>query len=263
MSGERRYNDAEIAEIFRQAAEAQEAAQRQLGHGEGLTLAELQEIGQEAGITPAFIARAAAGVARTARVAPPKTLLGLPITASHTIDLPGPLTEAAWDRLVVDLRETFHATGKVRREGSLREWRNGNLRALVEPTEDGHRLYLRTLKGNAQRNVFAGATACVVGLSILLAEAVVGDLAMVREVLMMALFIVAGLGSVGWTAYHLPRWADERSRQMAGIAERAAARAARADARAAGRPTVEPLLERDEDGVAPRVAGPRSDRLRS
>jgi DNA-3-methyladenine glycosylase II len=37
------------------------------------------------------------------------------------------LSDDQWDRLVVDLRETFNAAGIVGREGSLRQWRNGNL----------------------------------------------------------------------------------------------------------------------------------------
>ena len=71
MSPERRYNEQEIAGIFKQAAEAQETAQRHLSHTEGLTLAELQEIGKEAGITPEFIARSAAAVDRTDHTEPP------------------------------------------------------------------------------------------------------------------------------------------------------------------------------------------------
>ena len=49
MSPERRYNEQEIAAIFRQAAEYQESAQRQEAHNDGLTLAELKQIGNDDG----------------------------------------------------------------------------------------------------------------------------------------------------------------------------------------------------------------------
>src|SRR5215207_1734059 len=118
MSPERQYNEQEVAAIFKHAAAGQESAQRQLPQGGGLTLAELEQIGKEAGITPEYIARAAAA-ARTGPVMPPTTYLGFPVSVARTVDLPGPLSDEAWDRLVADLRETFQATGEVRHDGSL------------------------------------------------------------------------------------------------------------------------------------------------
>ncbi len=223
MNPERRYNEEEIAGIFKQAAGAQEAARRHLSDTEGLTLPELQQIGKEAGITPEFIARAAAAVDRTGSVLPPKRFLGLPISVERTVDLPGPLSDAHWDRLVVDLRETFQAHGTQRREGSLREWRNGNLRALVEPTDTGYRLRLHTVKGNAMSRLLGGLAACVLGLTLLLST-FSGDLTTLR-VMMLSLITVVGAGSLGFTAYGLPRWARERARQMEAIVARTVERA--------------------------------------
>jgi hypothetical protein len=59
--------------------------------------------------------------------------LGQTISAAHTVELPGPFTDADWNVLVQDLRHTFNAHGKV----SARRWSNGNLRVYVEPTPDG------------------------------------------------------------------------------------------------------------------------------
>ena len=52
---ERRYNDEEVEAIFARASEAEEAAPRRLRSGEGLTLADLQKIGREAGIEPGVL----------------------------------------------------------------------------------------------------------------------------------------------------------------------------------------------------------------
>ncbi len=224
MSDERRYSEQEIATIFEQAAEAQEAAHQSRSSGEGLTLAELQQIGKEAGITPEFIARAAARIGQvTPASPPPATYLGLPISVARTVELPGPLSEKDWDRLVVDLRETFQATGEIRRDGALREWRNGNLHALVEPTESGHRLRFRTRKGSAQQSFSLSFFFLVIGAIFLALLAAKSDPEPGMMVIM-SLFVAAGLGGAGLTAYRLPRWAQERERQMDAIAARAVER---------------------------------------
>src|SRR5471030_904607 len=140
---DRRFNEEEVAAIFKQATESQQTPQRQLPSGEGLTLAELQEIGQQVGIAPELVVRAAASLA-AAGTETSREMLGLTIGVGRTIDLDRKLTEDEWDRLVVDLRETFDARGTVRQEGSFRQWTNGNLQVLVEPTATGSRVRLST-----------------------------------------------------------------------------------------------------------------------
>ena len=261
MSDERRYSEEEIAAIFEQAAQAQEAAHRGLGHGEGLTLAELQQIGREAGITPEFVARAAASMDRSGPPPPPATYLGLPISATRTVDLPGPLTDAAWDRLVVDLRETFRATGTVRRDGALREWRNGNLHALVEPTESGYRLRISTRKGNAQQSLTLGFAALAMGL-VFLALFAADPGAEPKMMIIMALFVAFGLGGIGRTAYQLPRWVKERERQMEAVIARTVERQGEAPAATLDAPV--PALDLDAlEEPADAAPVPTSRRTRS
>ncbi len=126
----------------------------------------------------------------------------------------------------MDLRETFQASGEVRREGSLREWRNGNLHSLVEPTESGHRLHLCTRKGNAQGRLAGGMIFFAMGLFLMLMLAVSRDFMVVMDkTFIVSMFALLGLGSIGITAYQIPRWAEERERQMEAIAARAIARA--------------------------------------
>ncbi|MGH7710825.1 MAG: hypothetical protein ACREOG_06050, partial [Gemmatimonadaceae bacterium] len=135
---ERRFSDMEVAAIFERATEAREERQRELpaSSGEGLTLAELQEIGRDVGISSDLIAHAAQMLDKGGQPTS-RTFLGLPIGVGRTVDLDRRLSEDEWERLVVDLRETFDARGTVRREGSLRQWTNGNLQAVLEPTETG------------------------------------------------------------------------------------------------------------------------------
>jgi hypothetical protein len=65
---------------------------------------------------------------------------GLPIGVGRTVELDRPRSDSDWERLVADLRETFEARGMVRYDGPFRQWTNGNLQALIEPTPSGHRL---------------------------------------------------------------------------------------------------------------------------
>src|SRR5471030_619631 len=146
---DRRFNEEEVAAIFKQATESQQTPQRQLPSGEGLTLAELQEIGRQVGIAPELVVQAASSLSQAGSPTS-RRFLGLPIGVARTIELDRKLTEDEWERLVVDLRETFDARGTVRQDGSFRQWTNGNLQALLEPTPTGQRIRLRTVKANAR-----------------------------------------------------------------------------------------------------------------
>jgi len=264
MSDEHRFTDQEIAAIFEQAAEAQETAQTGLSHGDGLTLEELQQIGAETGISPEFIEHAAKSVLRPGSTAtsPTATLsgfLGFPFTVEHTIDLPGPLSDKDWDLLVADLRETFRASGKVRQDGSLRQWRNGNLHAHVEPTQTGHRLRLRTRKGNAGTTIMGGSTFIAMGLMLLIIQIATGDLAINPDSLFVGMLAAAGLGMIGLTRYTLQRWAAERGQQMEAIASRAVERITSQAEEAIAEPVAAPRLDLD---ALPDVEEPEHDEVR-
>src|SRR5256885_16741552 len=92
--------------------------------------------------------------------------MGLPIAVGRTVALQRKLTDDEWERLVVDLRETFDARGRLREEGSFKQWTNGNLQALLEPTPTGHQLRLRTMKGDAYAMMSSGFA--VVALDVFL-----------------------------------------------------------------------------------------------
>lgn len=213
---ERRYNQEEVEAIFQRAAEAQPAAPLLRNPDEGMTLAQLQEIGREVGITPEQVRAAANSLQRTGQPTK-RTVLGLPIGVGRTVDLERKLTDDEWDRLVVELRDTFDAKGRLKQEGNFKQWSNGNLQALLEPMGDRHRLRLRTFKANAQGYMAAGAGMFAIGLIILLAGVAKG------EGLQMAKFWLTtlmggGIFAVG--AAIIPSWARDRQRQMREIAER-------------------------------------------
>ena len=216
---ERRYSDEEVAAIFREAAEGQRTGALQRADGDGLTLAEIQSIGREVGLAPDIVTRAALSLDLRPQ-ASSETFLALPIGVERTIALNRTLTDAEWENLVGELRTTFRAKGRLATSGAFREWTNGNLQALLEPTATGHRLRLRTTKGNARPMIGASAamltmSAVTWGSAVLagrLGEALPG-------VFMLA---AAAVGVFVATAVQLPSWARLRGRQMDAIAERVA-----------------------------------------
>lgn len=216
---ERRYSEEEVSAIFERAAEAQQAVRRALPPGEGLTLADLRAIGAEVGIPAELVDLAARSVDQQGREVS-RTFLGLPVGVGRTVDLGRRLTDDEWERLVVDLRETFDARGTVRADGSLRQWTNGNLQALLEPTPTGHRLRLRTLRGGATGAMTAGLAVLGVGAVVAVASALTGHVAEALGGMGTLMGMGAGLFAVG--GVRLPGWARTRRRQMEGVAARLA-----------------------------------------
>ena len=217
---ERRFTEEEVSEILKYAAEAEHTNRNLLRSGSGLTLAELNEIGREVGISPDAMQQA------VRRIEPggdsSRRWLGFPIGVGRTVELDRSLTEEEWDRLVVDLRETFDARGVIKREGSLRSWTNGNLQVLLEPTATGQRLRLKTLKGSAQGLIGGGIAMlgfAVVMMFAALVKAPITDAGLIASLSVLG---AGGLGMLGAGALGLPGWARLRRQQMDMIADRAA-----------------------------------------
>jgi hypothetical protein len=221
MTDERRYEDDEVAEIFRLAASSRAADAPAPAHEGGLSLAELQAIGGEVGIAPERIAGAAAALELRRGATPRRTHLGLPVSVGRTVDLPRAPTDREWELLVTELRATFGAHGRDRSQGGLRAWANGNLHAYVEPTESGYRLRLGTLKSNA---VVLGrlGMAGMAGAAVMLAMYFLAS-GLAKDVRAAVVFGVMGIAALVANAVRLPGWAREREEQMEHIAERARA----------------------------------------
>ena len=212
---ERRYNDKEIAAIFRAASEGPETQQRSVAPDEGMTLPELQAIGREVGLAPDAVAQAARALdVRRPSTAP--NFLGVPLGVSRTVDLGRRLNDEEWERLVVQLRDVFDARGVMKSEGSFRQWTNGNLQVLLEPTATGHQLRFRTVHGAARAQIGAGLMTIALGGLVFIAgtfatrpiNSVAGAVVLA---LGGALFVVAGV-------LRLPRWAKIRAQQMDALA---------------------------------------------
>ena len=221
------YTEDEIAEMFRLATDE---ARRSIGAGDrvggpgshGLTLRELQEIGEQVGIDRDLVARSAAALRHGADEGQvTQRVVGAPLGLSRTTALPRRLRDEEWDRIVLDLRETFDARGRIGRQGELREWTNGNLQAFLEPTPDGERFRIRTRKGAGEVPVIGGLIMMVFAVLVGVITLATGD--PLAEVLRQSgvLMLVGGMG-FGVGAVSLQRWSRERQAQMAAVSDRVA-----------------------------------------
>ena len=215
----RRYDDKEMAAIFRAAAEGPQPASNIVPRDEGLTLAELQAIGREVGLSPDAVARAALSLDVRA-AAESRTMFGLPIGVARTVNLNRRLTDEEWERLVVRLREVFDARGSMRSEGSFRQWTNGNLQVLLEPTETGHRLRFRTVNGAAMASISGGFFA--LGVTAVTALAAVPGGHLMKALPGLLFLFLTGAGMLASGVLRLPRWARIRQKQMETLAEQVA-----------------------------------------
>ncbi|HYV96358.1 MAG TPA: hypothetical protein VE967_02760 [Gemmatimonadaceae bacterium] len=217
---ERRYTEAEVAAIFERAARREDAGAPEARATDGMTLAQIREIGREVGISADAVEEAARAVVLSGNVSE-RRVLGLPLGVGRTVPLARKLTDDEWEHVVVDLRQTFDARGRTRSEGSLREWTNGNLQALLEPTATGQQLRLRTTKGQAITGLLFGAS--FVGMSAIgLAASVLRHGADLGRIVPLSMIGAFGVAAIGYALLPLRAWARTRKQQMEEVAGRVA-----------------------------------------
>lgn len=212
MSNERKYQDHEVREILDLAID-QEAEAPSLPAGGGLTLGELQALGQEVGLSPSRITQAVATFEGRGTAVARTTTLGLPTTVGNSVSLPRNLSDHEWERLIAELRTTFGETGVVSSHGSLREWTYGSLHAFIEPTETGYRLRLTNSRASVLGvGTFMGGMFMALGLLVFIALLAKGDTG--TKMLIPILFSGGGAGLIALAAMSLPGWARVQEKRM-------------------------------------------------
>lgn len=214
-----RFNEDQAAAIFARAAEAEASGRQPASGAGGMTLAELQEIGIEAGLSPEAVAQAAASLRSAGTPAPAPTFLRVPIGVARTVPLERPLSDEEWGGLVAELRTTFNADGRVRSDGSFREWRNSNLRVSAGPAPGGYQVDMRTSKGSARSLMTAGGIMAGISGALLVMGTLTGSMAPgdIRDI---TPILTVGAGLFGAGVLQVPAWARRRRQQFERIAER-------------------------------------------
>jgi hypothetical protein len=219
---ERRFSDAEVAQIFERATSGH--ALQATRAAEGMTLAELQSIGKEVGIPAEQIARAALSLSAS-EAKPAQRFLGMTTGVGHTVHLARKLTDEEWERFIVEVRETFNARGTMTSQGSLKQWSNGNLQVLLEPTDAGHRVRFKTVKGDAPGTLGGGLVISAVAVIGEMSAVLTGAAHDVGLLASLGFLGAIGIGAAATTALRLPRWVRTRKAQMEELGARVSAMA--------------------------------------
>ena len=216
----RLYGEDEAREIFGLATTGETRDPLLPSETGGMTLEELQRIGQEAGIEPARVTHAAAQLAARGKVSPVRRSFGMPVGMTRVVELPRAPTDREWEQLIAEFRTAFGTQGGISTtSGGLREWAQGDLHITLEPTEHGEQLRITTLKNDA---IALNGLAIVLGTMAALMGATVAAAGKPEK----ALVVLGMFGAMALTAFvanllRLPSWAREREAQMASIAARA------------------------------------------
>ena len=120
LLGGRRFNDREIAQIMKRAAELQ-----QLEPGDnsrGMSLRELEQIALEAGIDPALVHRAAADLDAHDDPLPESALTGAPTRLQFERIIDGEVPDSEYGMLVEEIRRTFGMSGVITTLGRTLSW---------------------------------------------------------------------------------------------------------------------------------------------
>jgi hypothetical protein len=214
---DRRYTDEEVQQILADAAQS-EGTRSSGDEGEpGMTLAEIQRVASEAGLSSTAVVTAAAALDRKAVATAAPRVLGLKSGVADSVSLARPMSDIEWRKFVSVLRDTFEASGREDQVEGRREWQNGNLRVAVESVGTGAILDMRTRKESA-RGLMRGGLA-VAGMSAVfeIALAVIG--ANPRGMMAILPITATGIGMSALGALQLPTWLSARRRQFAAIGD--------------------------------------------
>ncbi len=212
-----RFTEEEARRIFARAAERQHA---DASAPTGLSMRELQEIGQAAGLDPAHVA--VAEVRAGEPLAAPATMWGLDLAPRASRVIPGTASEDQWAQIVARLRRTFTTKGMATEVGRTREWAgtNGqgglsNLHLLAEPAEGGTRITLETSRLQEAKQLWAfPIVAAVMVLLFTILAATSGKLSDPVLWGFVSFLVLLALAGTGGGRLAFGRGAEQRSRQF-------------------------------------------------
>lgn len=216
---ERQYSEEEVAAIFERASKADQTGPSLPAQGKGVTLAALQEIGREVGISPESITLAAQSLDQLGQPAQ-QNILGLPVGVGQSVELDRPFTDEDWELLVAHMRTTFNARGTIRYDGPFRQWTNGNLQALVEPTANGHRIRIQSYSTDARVMILGGTFITGLAAATFIGAALTGTLANTGAAPGSAMLAMFGLSILTGGALRVRNWARRRKAQFEDILAR-------------------------------------------
>lgn len=167
--GPRRYSEEEIERILARAAEL-EAEKPPAADAGGMTLAELEQIGAEAGLHPELLRTAARELDRGVSASPvgSRRLLGAPVVVRFEREVEGELGREGLERLIPELRRT-DGTGHAAVVGETLSWQSTDqeqtrtLAVTVSSSGGRTRIWVEEHLGRLAGSLFGGIVGGVGG----------------------------------------------------------------------------------------------------
>jgi tetrahydromethanopterin S-methyltransferase subunit F len=232
---ERTYSEDEMAALLERAAELQATAARANDRGNGLTLAELEAIAEEAGLQPAHLRQAAEEMDR---VGP--SLLGKNTSTTTThihVEqwVEGALTPEASEEVVAELRQRFdsdlgslmgsgiYGSGTVEQVGRSLEWKHISAlgietRVHLRPRDEKVQVKLSQRVGLASTKVESIAYGMILaGILALILGAVLSSTD--AGVFAFAAMLAAAIPSIG---YADRKWRQKKHRELEALGDKVA-----------------------------------------
>ena len=165
---DRKFNDKEVGEILKAAAEMQ--AGMLSSSSEGLTLQELQAVANEIGIDANHIDRAAQEITPS----PQTREVSQSDALSVERNVQGELTEESWQDLVVEMQTLTGQAGKIISRGDTQEWIGGtDLGSFVlSVTSRRGRTRFKLLGNSSGYTAMSGVFGFVAGVFLVLAPVI-------------------------------------------------------------------------------------------
>ena len=249
----RTYSEDDARKVFARVAERQRAAGTQAG---GLSLEDLEEAARAAGLNPTLVAAAAAEIDAPE---PVRSFLGAPVEVGRHRIVRGPVSDEAWEEMVVAARAEFGRTGTAGQVGRTREWTvatgAGNAQATTRLALEPAGADTRIVVTRSARDVVLGFTiagSVNASMSVLFATlfAFGVDPEMWIPAVLLAVLAVAFLGG---TQVGLRAWHRAQSRRTEALLDRLEL-AVRPPRQAPAEPAVQTAGASDPSGPSPAEA---------
>jgi len=121
---------------------------------------------------------------------------------------------------VVAAREEFGARGTLRDDGDFKQWTNGNLQVLLEPTARGHQVRFASYSDATRAGLMGAAASIAVAGTMIVGPLVSGAGGMAGVYAGAGFVLAASLGIFGVTVGRAKSWAKLRRQQMQRLAAR-------------------------------------------
>lgn len=227
MDPETRFSEDEIQKILARAAQNQDRNETSEPASLGLSLARLQEVAADVGISPLHVEAAAREVLLRRNTKSATGTLGLPRELNAVRLTPGQLSDAQWERMVAEFRQIFGKSGIPSQFGPVREWVSTNetnetmpVIVRVEPADGGLRLSVRQSITALSTMVWTlGGT--LSGVGAVFGGMLAGGLLQPAAGVFAALMVAAGaaVGGGGWLVGR--SWTKQQQERLERAADRA------------------------------------------